>query len=82
VPNYAIPAPGPGYAVVAEPPSVAVVPPPAAVVRPPLIVVQPPAVVQPPMVVTPRPAPSGGIVTTGYSSHPCYIDLRGMERCY
>jgi hypothetical protein len=34
---------------------------------------------QDPMVVTPR---ESGIVTTGYSSSGCFIDLNGFERCY
>ena len=65
-PSYVYSAPAP--VVVAEPPPAVVVAPPA------------PAVVGPPVVVAPQP--SAGIVTTGYSTHSCYIDFRGIERCY
>lgn len=75
---YSVPAPiqspgyvvtDPGYTVVAEPPAVVVAPPPARVGRP--------------MVVAPRVVPAQqGIVTTGYSTTRCFIDLRGIERCY
>jgi hypothetical protein len=44
-----------------------------------LVAAPPEEVVDPPMVVAPR----GGIVTTGFSTErSCFIDFRGMERCY
>jgi hypothetical protein len=43
------------------------------------VVVQAPEIVDPPMVIAPR----DGIVTTGFSpDRRCFIDFRGMERCY
>jgi len=80
-PDYVYAAPAPGYVVapppvIAEPaPSYVVVAPQPTYVAPPSYVVSPPAVVRP----VPR---TRGIVTTAYSSSGCFIDLRGIERCY
>jgi hypothetical protein len=44
-----------------------------------VLVAAPPEIIDPPMVVAPRE----GIVTTGFSTERrCFIDFRGMERCY
>jgi hypothetical protein len=59
--------------VLAEPPSsYVVVERPAPIVRPPVVVERGPGVLT-------RPS---GIVTTGYSSGSCAIDINGFERCY
>jgi hypothetical protein len=59
--------------VLAEPPSsYVVVERPAPIVRPPVVVERGPGVMT-------RPS---GIVTTGYSSGSCAIDINGFERCY
>jgi hypothetical protein len=72
---YSVPAPlpSPGYVVV-DPGYTVVAPPPRAVV------VAPPAVAPGPVVVAPR---ESGIVTTGFATTTsCYVDWRGIERCY
>ena len=89
-PGYVATAPGyvvnvPGYAsrryIVTEPAAPVVADAPTA------YVVTPPVVVGPPMPIAPRAyAPavvrrSSGIVTTGYSSGSCFVDLAGIERC-
>ena len=88
-PGYVATAPGyvttvPGYAprryILTEPEAPLVADAPTA------YVVTPPAVVGPPMPIAPRAysrtvVPQGGIVTTGYSTRSCFIDLAGIERC-
>jgi hypothetical protein len=86
--TYVVPAPivepgyvvtDPGYTVVAPPAIVAT--PRAVIAAPPMVVEAPAAVVAPPVVVA--PAPSSGIVTTGFATTPsCFVDWRGIERCY
>jgi len=74
---YSVPQPlsGPGY-VVADPGYRIVAPPQT-------VVVAPPAPVGPPMVVAPAVPRESGIVTTGFATTPsCFIDWRGIERCY
>jgi hypothetical protein len=80
---YSAPAPlsSPGY-VVSEPGYRVVAPPQTVVVAPPAPVGAP-MVVAPQTYVAPAAPPAGGIVTTGFATTPsCFIDWRGIERCY
>jgi hypothetical protein len=89
-PGYVTTAPGyvvtaPGYVYSAPAPLRA----PGYVVTGPgyTVMAEPPAVVVAPPMGAPAAAPrviprNSGIVTTSYTSGPCFIDFRGIERCY
>jgi hypothetical protein len=83
-PGYVYKAPAPFETrryIVAEPPARVLAEPPSSYV----VVERPAPMARPPLAVEREPRvltrPSG-IVTTGYSSGSCAIDINGFERCY